>query len=80
MDKWQEANDPAQATMRVTNFATTKNFVTCLIEMLHNLKKLVFDSWIYKKELTKEVFRQEIERLEKFTRGVCVIKKFFKDS
>ena len=48
--------------------------------MLHNLKKLVFDSWIYKKELTKEVFRQEIERLEKFTRGVCVIKKFFKDS
>jgi len=38
-----------------------------LTEMLHYLKKLVFDSRINKKELTKEDFDKEIENRAKVT-------------
>ena len=65
MDKWKEL----QAT------ATMKNSLT---GMLHYLKKLVFDSRINKKELTKEDFEKEIEILSKVTHAT-IINKFFKN-
>ena len=66
MDKWKEL----QAT------ATMKNSIT---EMLNYLKKLVFDSRINKKELTKEDFEKEIENRAKVTH-FTIINKFFKNS
>ena len=64
MNKWEE----------LATTATLENFLT---NLLHKSKKLVFKSRIDKKELTKEVFEQKIERLAKVYRA-SIMSKFFK--
>ena len=65
MNKWEE----------LATTATLENF---LKELLHKLKKLVFDFRINNKVLIKEVFQEEIESLAKVYR-TNILNKLFKN-
>ena len=65
MNKWEE----------LATTATLENF---LKELLHKLKKFVFDYRIDNKVLIKEVFQEEIERHAKVSR-TNILTKLFKN-